>query len=71
MVICLNEQVGVLANTLLKLRIYDNTLILYTSVNGPLYNGGTDSPWFSSGAPPPVEYGRARDFYMKEKSGFR
>ena len=29
--------------------IYDNTLIIFTSDNGPTFNGGTDSPWFNSG----------------------
>jgi arylsulfatase len=40
--------------------LYDNTLILFSSDNGPTYNGGTDSPWFSSAGPFPSERGRGK-----------
>jgi arylsulfatase len=31
-----------------ELGIYNNTLIIFTSDNGPTFNGGADSPWFQS-----------------------
>lgn len=51
MVSYLDEQVGEMVKQLKELGIYDNTLIIFTSDNGPTYNGGTDSPWFDSGGP--------------------
>jgi arylsulfatase len=51
MVSYLDEQVGKLVDQLKELGIYENTLILFTSDNGPTYNGGTDSPWFGSAGP--------------------
>lgn len=49
MISYLDEQVGILVRQLKDLGIYENTLIVFTSDNGPTYNGGTDSPWFNSG----------------------
>jgi arylsulfatase A-like enzyme len=51
MISYLDEQVGMLVKQLKDLGIYENTLIIFTSDNGPSYNGGTDSPWFDSGGP--------------------
>lgn len=51
MVSYLDEQIGLLVKQLKKLGIYDNTLIIFTSDNGPSYAGGTDSEWFHSAAP--------------------
>lgn len=51
MVSHLDEQVGMLVEQLKQLGIYENTLIIFTSDNGPSFNGGTDSPWFDSGGP--------------------
>ncbi|MCF8223984.1 MAG: arylsulfatase [Bacteroidales bacterium] len=48
MVSYLDNQVGQLVKQLKDLGIYDNTLIIFTSDNGPSYTGGTDSPWFNS-----------------------
>ncbi|WP_439484305.1 arylsulfatase [Cyclobacterium plantarum] len=48
MVSYLDEQVGSLVQQLKNQGIYDNTLIIFTSDNGPTFNGGTDSPWFNS-----------------------
>ena len=48
MVSYLDHQVGLMVNLLKELGIYDNTLIIFTSDNGPSYTGGTDSPWFNS-----------------------
>jgi|WetSurMetagenome_2_1015567.scaffolds.fasta_scaffold01825_8 arylsulfatase A-like enzyme len=51
MISYLDDQVGNLIQQLKDLGIYENTLIIFTSDNGPTYNGGTDSPWFDSGGP--------------------
>ena len=47
----LDHQVGEMVQLLKDIEKYDNTLIMFTSDNGPTYNGGTDSPWFNSGGP--------------------
>lgn len=44
-----DEQVGKLVQKLKKEGIYENTVIVFTSDNGPTFNGGSDSPWFNSG----------------------
>lgn len=62
MVTYMDEQVGQLVEQLKTLGIYDNTLIIFTSDNGPTYNGGTDSPWFNSGGPFKSEYGWGKGF---------
>lgn len=46
-----DEQIGGLVAKLKELGIYENTIILFTSDNGPTFNGGTDSPWFDSAKP--------------------
>jgi arylsulfatase A-like enzyme len=62
MISYLDEQVGMLVEQLKVLGIHENTLILFTSDNGPTYNGGTDSPWFDSGGPFQSEYGYGKGF---------
>jgi arylsulfatase len=51
MVSYLDERIGELVRVLKEHGKYENTLIIFTSDNGPTYNGGTDSPWFDSGGP--------------------
>lgn len=51
MVSLFDEQVGEIVNLLKELDIYENTLIIFSSDNGPTFNGGTDSPWFDSAQP--------------------
>ena len=51
MVSYLDEQVGLLVKQLKDLGLFDNTLIFFTSDNGPSYAGGADSEWFDSAAP--------------------
>ena len=51
MVSYLDERVGELVQTLKDQGLYENTLIIFSSDNGPTFNGGTDSPWFNSGGP--------------------
>ncbi len=62
MVSYLDENVGKLVKQLKDLDIYDNTLIVFTSDNGPTYNGGTDSPWFDSARPFRSDFGRGKGF---------
>ena len=51
MVSYLDENVGKLVRQLKELGIYDNTLIVFTSDNGPTFNGGSQSSWFNSAGP--------------------
>ena len=52
-----DEQIGGLVQKLKDLGIYENTVIIFTSDNGPTFNGGTDSPFFDSAKPFKCEYG--------------
>lgn len=60
MVSYLDEQVGMLVKQLKELGIYDNTLIMFTSDNGPSYAGGADSEWFESAKPFSSAMGRCK-----------
>jgi arylsulfatase len=51
MVSYLDEQVGELVKKIKELGSYRNSLILFTSDNGPTFNGGSDSPFFNSAGP--------------------
>lgn len=62
MVSYFDEQVGRLVALLKAEGLYDNTLIVFTSDNGPTFNGGTDSPWFDSARPFRSEYGWGKCF---------
>ena len=62
MVSYLDENIGKLVAKLKEDGLYDNTLIIFTSDNGPTFNGGTDSPWFDSAKPFRSEYGRGKGF---------
>ena len=52
-----DEQIGGLVQKLKDLGIYENTVIIYTSDNGPTFNGGSDSPFFDSAKPYKSELG--------------
>ena len=69
MISYLDEQVGLLVKQLKELGLYENTLIIFTSDNGPTYNGGTDSPWFKSAGPFKSEFGWGKGF--THEGGFR
>jgi len=69
MISYLDEQVGLLVQQLKDLGLYENTLIIFTSDNGPTYNGGTDSPWFKSAGPFKCEFGWGKGF--THEGGFR
>ncbi len=60
MISYLDSQIGQLVDKLKELNLYDNTLIIFTSDNGPTYNGGTDCPWFNSGGEFKSEKGWAK-----------
>lgn len=62
MISYLDERVGQLVQKLKEMGEYENTLIIFTSDNGPTFNGGTDSPWFSSGGPFKSERGWGKCF---------
>jgi arylsulfatase len=62
MVSYLDERIGALINALKEEGIYENTLIIFSSDNGPTFNGGTDSPWFRSAGPFKSERGWAKAF---------
>lgn len=52
-----DEQIGGLVQKLKDLGIYENTVIVFTSDNGPTFNGGSDSPFFDSAKPFKCELG--------------
>lgn len=62
MISYLDNQLGLLIKRLKELEIYDNTLIIFTSDNGPTYTGGADSEWFNSAGDFSEEYGRTKGF---------
>ncbi len=62
MVSYLDENIGKLVKYLKKEGLYNNTLIVFTSDNGPTYTGGADSSWFKSGGPFSSKYGRGKGF---------
>ncbi len=62
MISYLDEQVGELIDKLKALGIYDNTLIIFTSDNGPTYAGGVDSPYFDSAKPFHCTHGWGKGF---------
>ena len=65
MVSYLDYQIGDLIKELKELGIYENTIIMFSSDNGPTYNGGTESPWFNSGGLFKSEYGWGKGFVQE------
>jgi arylsulfatase len=51
MVTRMDGDVGRIMKTLAELGIDDNTLVIFTSDNGPTFNGGSDSAFFQSAGP--------------------
>ncbi len=60
MISYLDEQVGDLVTKLKEMGVYENTLIIFTSDNGPTYTGGADTPFFNSASPFKTEKGRGK-----------
>ena len=51
MISYLDDQVGKLVDHLKEKGLYENTVIIFTSDNGPAWNAGTDPVWFGSASP--------------------
>lgn len=60
MISYLDEQIGLLVKYLKDNNVYENTLVIFTSDNGPTFNGGTDSSWFRSAGAFKCEQGRGK-----------
>ena len=58
----LDEQVGEIVKKLKQEGVYDNTIIMFCSDNGPAYNAGVDPTFFNSGGPFKGEYGWGKGF---------
>jgi len=59
MISYLDEQVGELVSKLKELEIYENTIIIFTSDNGPTYLDA-DTKWFESAKPFQTKTGRTK-----------
>jgi arylsulfatase len=62
MISYLDENVGLLVDHLKREGLYENTLIVFTSDNGPSFAGGADPEWFNSAGPFQENYGRGKGF---------
>jgi arylsulfatase len=62
MISYLDENIGKLVQQLKEEGIYDNTLIIFTSDNGPSYAGGADPEFFNSAKPFAGVYGKGKGF---------
>lgn len=62
MISYLDEQVGDLIETLIEQGKYENTLVIFSSDNGPTYTGGADTPYFDSAKPFKTTYGWGKGF---------
>lgn len=62
MISYLDDNVGKLVAYLKEEGLYENTLIVFTSDNGPANNGGADSEWFNSGGILQGEEGRGKGY---------
>ena len=62
MISYLDHQLGELITTLKEMGIYENTVIFFSSDNGPTYTGGVDYNFFESSKPFLNGYGRTKGF---------
>ncbi len=51
MITRMDQEIGRILMLLEELRLHDNTIVIFTSDNGPTFNGGTDSEFFNSAGP--------------------
>ncbi|MCD6201167.1 MAG: arylsulfatase [Bacteroidales bacterium] len=62
MISYLDNQVGQIVDKLKELRLLNNTIIFFTSDNGPTYVGGVDTRFFDSAKPFKADYGWGKGF---------
>ena len=62
MISYLDHQLGELVKKLKEKGIYENTVIIFSSDNGPTYLGGVDYDYFESSKPFSNGYGRTKGF---------
>ena len=62
MISYLDEQVGDIISHLKGLDLLDNTVIMFSSDNGPTFTGGADTEYFNSAYPFRTEHGRTKGF---------
>ncbi len=62
MITYLDDQVGEIVHKLKELGLYENTIIVFTSDNGPTYTGGVDAEYFNSAKPFNNAYGSTKGF---------
>lgn len=62
MISYIDKQIGELIATLKELDLYENTIVIFSSDNGPTYIGGVDFEYFNSAGPFPNQYGRTKGF---------
>lgn len=62
MISYLDEQLGDIVKKLKENGQYENTLIIFSSDNGPSYAGGTQPEFFKSGGPFQEQFGRGKGF---------
>lgn len=62
MISYLDQQVGELVEKLKEEGVYENTLIIFTSDNGPTYTGGADTEFFKSAYPFITANGRGKGY---------
>ncbi len=62
MITHLDDQVGEIVQKLKQIGEYENTLIIFTSDNGPTYTGGADTKFFNSAGIFGEERGRGKGF---------
>ncbi len=62
MISTLDRQLGEIIAALKAAGIYEKTLIIFTSDNGPTYTGGVDFEYFESSKPFANGYGRTKGF---------
>ena len=58
----MDDQVGQMTALLKELGLYENTLIIFTSDNGPTYTGGFDAAYFDSAKPFRSDHGWGKGF---------
>jgi len=58
----LDHQLGELIAKLIELDLYENTIIILSSDNGPTYTGGVDFDFFESSKPFANGYGRTKGY---------